>query len=359
MLVGYNSERQVNLRKLDAETAADPFLGSLRRKQLNLARWELSEYQVLEDNHAPVDYLTAHLVAKASRKPEPGFAVSGEEMMALIRQQLAFGPRHLSAPGHARTQAFIQAELEALTDDVKLMSWTHKPQTGEPQKLVNVIGRFAPDKPVRVLLGTHYDSKRYADKDPDDINAPVPGANDAASGVAVLLDLARVIATNRAQLPVGVDLVFFDAEEGDENVRSDYKKWQPMGSITFAKNLGRIYVKNDKPRLGIVLDMVCDADLEILPERNSNQAAGKVVRHFWKHANKRFPEVFGTEIGKAIIDDHVPLIAAGIPSILLIDFEYPPFHTQEDTLDKCSADSLKKVGQTLVEYLYSLQAPKA
>ena len=151
---------------------------------------------------------------------------------------------------------------------------------------------------------------------------------------------------------VGIDFVFFDGEEGDENQGGDYSDWKPLGSTYFAGNLDELY-RNNKPISAIVIDMVCDKDLRIYKERSSVQEAPSQVEAFWNVAKKMDNSAFQDQISQVIRDDHTPLNQAGIPSILLIDFEYSPFHTTQDTADKCDANSLQTVAETVWEYINS------
>ena len=236
--------------------------------------------------------------------------------------------------------------------EVKVQSFEHKDVDGKVYELKNIIGRLFPEKQKRIILGAHYDTKRYADKDKKHPEAPVMGANDGASGVALLLELARVLKENYASPNVGVDIVFFDGEEGEPDLVK--ANWEPLGSKYFVTRLRDIY-PDQKPILGIVADMVCDKNLGIYKEPLSMQFAGDFVNGFWKVARQTAPEVFMDKTGPAVGDDQMPLIAAGIPSILVIDIEYPYHHTSHDTLDKCSAESLKMVGDAFLRFVGCLR----
>lgn len=278
--------------------------------------------------------------------------ISGNEMLATIDQQLNYGPRYLGAPGHERVQKFLIAEMKEQTNEVVIQSWNHKGSDGHNYKLFNIIGRLNPSKSRRIILATHYDSKRLADKDLLNKDQPVPGANDSASGVAVLVELARVLNDSDIKLNFGLDIVFFDGEEGDVNQNGDYNNWEPLGSTYFAEHLNEVYGKS-RPAQAIVLDMVCAKNLKIYKEESSVQNAKSLVDSFWNTAKKVNNRVFQDKIGQNIKDDHTPLNQAGIPSILLIDFKYPPHHTTSDTLDKCSSKSLDVIARTVFEYVNS------
>ncbi len=244
--------------------------------------------------------------------------------------------------------------MKEYTSEVKTQSWDYKSTDGKDQTLTNIIGRVNPSQERRIILATHYDSKKFADKDVSHNTEPVPGANDSASGVAVLIELARVLSTSSEQPKVGIDFIFFDGEEGDPNVGNDNTQWKPLGSTYFAENLSDFY-KKDKPVSAVVLDMVCDENLKIYKEKSSVDHASSQVDEFWNIAKKIDSRVFQDEVKYDIRDDHTPLNKAGIPSFLLIDFDYPPFHTVGDTLDKCSAKSLETVTRSVLDYVRSIE----
>jgi Zn-dependent M28 family amino/carboxypeptidase len=188
-------------------------------------------------------------------------------------------------------------------------------------------------QPPQIIVGAHYDSRIYADNDPDPVNhtQPVPGANDGASGVAVLLELARSLPRNT----VPVWLVFFDAED---NGRIENWDWI-LGSREFV-------ARNPlTPRAVIIVDMIGDADLNIYRERNSNV---ELTDEVWATAKSLgYDHTFIDEYRHSMIDDHTPFVERGIPAIDIIDFDYPYWHTMDDTPDKVSAESLQIVGETL------------
>ncbi|MFO7895705.1 MAG: M28 family peptidase [Candidatus Cloacimonadales bacterium] len=209
----------------------------------------------------------------------------------------------------------------------------------------NIIGQFYPRQPRRILLAAHYDTRPWADKEPDEAKhqLPIIGANDAASGVAVLLEIAELLAANPPP-EFGVDLVFFDLEDMGNYGEND--NWC-LGSKYFAENLPiRI------PEKAIVVDMVGDKDLNIELEHHSYHDSPALVNEIWELAKERGFAAFERKIGNRIYDDHVPLLQVGIEAALIIDFDYPYWHTLEDTPDKCSPQSLKTVGQVLLDLIY-------
>lgn len=280
--------------------------------------------------------------------------LDGEKIMSLVEKQLNYGPRFLGSDGHKKTQEFLSSEMERLADEKKEQRWVHNSADGGKNELVNIIGRFYPEKTERIILATHYDSKKFADKDPNNPELPVPGANDSASGVAVLLEIARFLAVTDKIPEIGIDIVFFDGEEGKPNQGADYSNWQPMGSAYFADHLQEIY-GSKKPKSGLVLDMVCDKDLRIFKELSSVKNAREQLEIFWKAARNINSRVFQDAVWQEIRDDHTSLNKVGIPSFLVIDFEYPYFHTTQDTLDKCGEESLKTVANAVLNYIYSVK----
>jgi hypothetical protein len=315
----------------------------LQTRLIDPQRFDLSSYRVLTDNYSPVEYLSSRFMEQVAE----GF--DGREALELIRQQLAIGARHPSAPEREKYLNFLKAELRAYVDGVAFQKWQHNGQGGSVYQLSNVIGRVSPQKQRRIILGTHYDSRKFADEDPRNPKLPVPGANDSASGVAVLLELARAL--KEKDLDFGIDYVFFDAEEGEEGL--SIKEWKALGSEYFAANLREFYPEK-KPFLGIVLDMVCEVNLRLQMDIHSLKYSKKALSDFWELGRSLYPEVFESRKAIPILDDHSALNKAGIPSFVVIDPSYPHWHTTRDTLDKCSAASLEAVGRNLELYLLNI-----
>jgi hypothetical protein len=345
IFLGCNGDKKINFNDPLLKDFPDEIIKNLSAKNIDLNRFELSEYKILTDNYSPTDYLTGKVLANLNNENQ------GEEMLAIISQQLRYGPRFLSSPGHERAKNFIIAELSAMGLTVKKQNMERNSADSNKATVTNIIGQFNPKAEKRILLGTHYDSKRYANLDSKNPNKPVPGANDSASSTAVLLGLARYFVNQENPPGVGIDFVFFDGEEGEENLETD--AWHPLGSEYFAEHLNEIYKK--KPVGGIILDMVCDKNLNIKKEKSSLKAAPEKVNNFWKLAEELNLTGFSDKVTKGEIqDDHTALNKAGIPTFLIIDLDYPYFHTTQDTEDKCSSESLKNVFGALKNYIYSL-----
>jgi Zn-dependent M28 family amino/carboxypeptidase len=202
--------------------------------------------------------------------------------------------------------------------------------------LANIIARHPGERGPWIILGAHFDTRPMSDRDPAQPRQPVPGANDGASGVAVLLGLAHALPAG--SLPCEIWLAFFDAE--DSGGIDDWEWF--VGSRYMAESL------SDNPDMVIIVDMVGDADLQLYYERNSDP---EISASIWETAAELDQEGFIPEPKHSILDDHIPFIRRGIRAVDIIDFDYPYWHTTEDTLDKISVDSLSQVGTTLRAWL--------
>jgi Zn-dependent M28 family amino/carboxypeptidase len=210
--------------------------------------------------------------------------------------------------------------------------------------MYNIFAIFNENANKRIMLCAHWDTRPTADEELDPANRkkPILGANDGASGVAVLLELARQFKVKRPQ--VGIIIALWDGEDYGPDINN-----MLMGSRYFAKNMGKL-----RPTYGILLDMVGDKDLQIYKEANSVYAAPELVERVWRKAGELgYRKYFPDSVKYTIIDDHVPLIEAGVPFIDLIDFDYPYWHTLQDTVDKCSPDSLRIVGEVVAAVVYA------
>jgi glutaminyl-peptide cyclotransferase len=271
-------------------------------------------------------------------------AFDGDRAFFYLEAQVAFGPRVPGSSAHQQCLEYLQRELSYFADSV----WTqpfnyHSSDRNETLSLTNIVGRFAPQKRDRVLLCAHWDSRPFADQDPDPKNrsTPIPGANDGASGVAILLEAARQLAADPVK--VGVDIAFFDGEDyGREGNLDDYL----LGAKNYAKNL-----PDPLPKFVVLLDMVGDEDLHIPQEIYSMRNAPTILAKIYDAAKRVKATAFERREGIPVVDDHIPFLQAGIPAVDLIDFDYPYWHTLEDTPGHCSAKSLDQVGRTLMDML--------
>ncbi|MCF7859293.1 MAG: M28 family peptidase [Candidatus Cloacimonetes bacterium] len=271
-------------------------------------------------------------------------AFDADKAYSHLEKQCEFGARYPNSDGIELCRDYIINELTKFQALIELQEFSITVE-GEAIKGINIIARFYPQMSRRILIAAHYDTRPWADKEEDIAlhETPIPGANDAASGVAVLLELARLISMQQPQ-QFGLDLVFFDLEDMGSYGEND--TWC-LGSTYFADN----YVK-PKPEKAIVVDMIGDSDLSINMEYFSYHNSPILVKEVWEIADRLGYNEFQPKITNQIYDDHYPLIAAGFNAIDIIDFEYPFWHTLEDTPDKCSPGSLKIVGQTLTELIY-------
>jgi len=271
----------------------------------------------------------------------------GAVALEYVEVQLRFGPRVPNTAGHRRAGDWILERIRATADSVEVQSWDHVTSAGDTLQLRNFIARFRPELSERVLYVAHWDTRPKADRSSNlgQQQLPVPGANDGASGVAVLLGVADVLAVREPSF--GVDLLFVDGEDyGDFGRNIDVL----LGSRHYAESLDRAAAT---PLFAVVWDMIGDRDLRIPQEPNSVDAAPEVVQRVWeKAAELGYGRIFTRESGAPMTDDHVPLQQVGIRAIDVIDFEYGPgnsfWHTTEDTLDKVSAESLQVVGDVAV-----------
>jgi glutaminyl-peptide cyclotransferase len=269
---------------------------------------------------------------------------SGDSAYVSLEDQCAIGPRYPGSAGHLAVQRYIAAKLRQCGASVSAQPFDAVTSDGDTLHLVNLIGNYRRHERVRVLIGAHYDTRPRADRDPDAANreTPILGANDGASGVAVLLEIARLL--GESEPPVGVDLVFFDGEDwGAEGNVDDYL----LGSKHFATHL-----RGYRPRAVIVVDMVGERGAVFTVEGFSRASAPELCDDIVSVAAKLGVSAFERAPGPSIIDDHVPFIRAGLAAIDIIDFDYPYWHTLGDRPDKCSAESLRAVGAVLVGYLW-------
>jgi glutaminyl-peptide cyclotransferase len=266
---------------------------------------------------------------------------------ALLRRQVAFGPRVPGSAGHAAQLDWMLEFLHQRADSVIVQHFPHTAAGGSVLHMTNVFAQFRPDATRRILVVAHWDTRPTADLDPDRPHDPIPGANDGASGTAVLLELADVL--SRHSSPVGVDLLFVDGEDYGPGESHMY-----LGAKHFAANQPQGY----RPLYGIVVDMVADRTPLFPMEGNSLDLAPEVVGRVWGVAEQiGLSHVFPQRNGGWITDDHIPLNKAGIRTILIIDFDYGPgnahWHTHDDVVENTAPDGLGHVGRVLTALIYN------
>lgn len=267
-------------------------------------------------------------------RPQPELASAkfdGERAYQDIIRQTELGPRTPGSEAHALARLWMRAELEEAGWDVEVQNFESLGHQG--YNLIASRGSYPP----QIIFGAHYDSRIYADQDLDlhKREQAVLGANDGASGVAVLLGLARSVPKDFPP----IWLVFFDLEDNGNLPGWDWI----LGSRAFLED----YSPN--PEAAIILDMIGDADLNIYLERNSNL---KLREEIWSQASTLgYEGFFIGEEKYSILDDHTPFLEAGIPAVDVIDFDYPYWHTTEDTPDKVSPESMQIIGDTMLAWL--------
>jgi glutaminyl-peptide cyclotransferase len=272
----------------------------------------------------------------------------GARAMAHVQTQVAFGPRVPGTEAHRRCGDWLAEELSRHSKAVRRQSFYHvRPgdsQKADTMQLFNLMASFRTESTRRLAICAHWDSRPWADEDPDTANhsQPVPGANDGASGVAVCLELARLLGT--VEPPFGVDLLLFDAE--DQGERGDAQEYL-IGSRWFVSQ-----ARNYRPVAVILLDMIGDSSLNISREAYSDSLAPALVDLIWHTADSLHLDGFVDSVGYHVIDDHLPFVLNGIPAVDLIDFDYPAWHTVADTPEKVSARSLEAVGRVLTTLVY-------
>ena len=302
--------------------------------------------------HGDTDTCTgtaAHENVGAETSAAPRF--DADSAYAYVKRQVEFGPRVPNTEAHARTAAWLAAELRRHGAQVVEQKADLKAFDGTVLKMTNIMGSYNPQATDRLLLLAHYDTRPWADQDPDAANhsKPIDGANDGASGVAVLLETARMLGA--AVTDTGIDILFVDAE--DYGTDGDDDSWA-MGARYFAENPIK---PGYRPSRAILLDMVGDADASFPAEYMSRQAAPDLDDAFRAAAQRAgFADRFPRVMGGAVTDDHVQLIRQGVPAIDIIDYRpgtgfCPTWHTLDDNLSNISRETLRAVGQSLFEFL--------
>jgi hypothetical protein len=273
----------------------------------------------------------------------------GKRAYGYLNELCDLGPRISDTPAMSAQQKLLSEHFEKLGAKVHLQPYRIRhPSSGEPVQMANLIVQWHPERRERLLLCTHYDTRPYPDQDPTNPRGKFLGANDGASGTALLMELGRAMPGLKGKL--GVDFVFFDGEEFIfEEKRDPYF----IGARYFATD----YANNPPAyhyRAGVLLDMVGGADLQIYHDRHSMswEDTEPLVKQIWDTARKLGVREFVSTKRYEVLDDHLMLHEiAHIPTCDIIDFKYPAWHTQADTPEQCSALSLAKVGWVLEQWL--------
>lgn len=290
-------------------------------------------------------------------------AVNADSLYAFVGEQVAFGPRVPGTPAAERCAALFESRLKAFGADTVLVQEarvTFHDGTNAPAR--NILGRFNPDARKRLLLLAHYDSRPWADQDPDPANhsKPIDGANDGASGAAVLLELARLLGSDRPD-SLGVDLLFVDAE--DSGVSGGYDEDSELswclGTQAWVKDMP--YTAANRPRFAILLDMVGGRDARFNREYFSDRYARGIVDKIWAAASAAgYADRFPNRAGGSVVDDHLHINAAGIPCVDIIETVNPEtgsfnptWHTMADNLGNIDRETLRIVAQVVANVIYN------
>lgn len=292
---------------------------------------------------------------------KPVAIFNADSAFSYVKRQVDFGPRIPGTASHDNCATYIVNELKRHGADEVLEQITETEVfTGEKLPVHNILGRINPDSSKRILFVAHYDTRPWADSEEDTElhNTPIPGANDGGSGVAVMLEMVRQLAQKRPQ--IGVDLLFVDVEDyGQSSGFGNHDDTWCLGSQKWVKEMP--YSDENRPSYGIVLDMVGGLNARFNKEYFSNKYAPEIVTKVWVVARRSgYGDIFPTENGGVIIDDHVVLNQAGIPTIDVIESKnietrsFPPtWHTLDDNLQNIDPASLKAVGQTMLNLIFT------
>jgi Zn-dependent M28 family amino/carboxypeptidase len=277
--------------------------------------------------------------------------VEGERALARVRFQVQAGPRVPGTAAHRAIRDWLEHEIVALGGTVEARTFVDS-SLGHRLELSNLIGHFGPHRAAptlrRIALLAHWDSRPWCDQDPDSSHRAdgLPGANDGGSGVAVLLEVAEIM--HRRPPSVGVDLVFLDGEDQGRATRPEEFS---IGARDWAARL-REAPAETRPVAAFLFDMVGDRDLDIYPEMHSVDRAANLVALVLEGARATGATHFHSEPRYSIVDDHIPVLEAGIPAVDIIDFDYPAWHTHLDLPDQVSAASLAEVANVAVWLVY-------
>ena len=296
-----------------------------------------------------------------------GPSFNADSAYAFTKAQCDFGPRDMNSRGHDLCGEWIVSKFKEYGCKVTTQTATLAGYDGTKLRSRNIMASINPEATTRILLCAHWDSRPWADNDPDSANwrKPILAANDAASGVAVMLELARIIGKSKDEKAfnkqLGIDFVCFDAEDWGTpqwaDVADNADSWA-LGAQYWSKNLSQGY----EARYGILLDMVGGVGAKFYREGMSMQYAPEIVKKVWRAAREvGFGSYFPKEDGGVITDDHVPVNQfAKIPTIDIIPYYAdcqqssfgPTWHTLADNMENIDKNTLKAVGQTLVQVIY-------
>lgn len=293
----------------------------------------------------------------------PSVSFSADSAYAYVAAQVAFGPRVPGSESHTQCVEWIAGKMQAFGAEVTVTNDMGTTYDGQPQPVRNIVAKYRPDRVNRLLLCAHYDSRPFADQDEDETkrDTPISGANDGASGVAVLMEIGRQLQAKAPNL--GVDIIFFDAEDGGTPEHKHVTDYRPdtwcIGSQIWAKSEeGR----KAEHRFGILLDMVGGRDATFPMEMYSKSKAPEVVNKVWTVAEQlNYGASFLRTEGGYITDDHLYVNRlTNIPCIDIIDYRLdsnmgfcPTWHTQNDVLENIDRTTMRIVGETVLTVVYA------
>ncbi|MBP7273060.1 MAG: M28 family peptidase [Saprospiraceae bacterium] len=292
-------------------------------------------------------------VVNKRRVPVPKF--EQDSAYNYVASQVAFGPRVLNTPAHDKCKTYLANTLKSFGATVQEQTWVDKVYTGQQVKATNIIASFNPQHKRRVILAAHWDSRFMADHDVNTArrNEPILGADDGASGVGVLLEIARVI--QKTSIDLGVDIILFDAEDQGNDGGNATETWC-LGAQYWAANP---HVAGYRAMYGILLDMVGAKDAQFMYEEVSMQYGGDIMPKVWSMAGSMgFGNYFKPIRVGGITDDHYFVISqANIPMIDIINHTEAGFgkhwHTHADNMDVIDKNTLRAVGQTVLAVIYN------
>jgi hypothetical protein len=284
--------------------------------------------------------------AQVVPKPAP---VEGERAYNYLKTVCELGPRPAGSAANTKQRNLVSEHFKTMGASVREQRFAGRdPLSGARVNMANLIGSWFPERTERIVIAAHYDTRPYPDQEDDPAlqRKPFLGANDGASGVALLMEIAHHLKTSPT--PWGVDLVLFDGEELVYQETGDYF----LGSKAFSRS----YADSRKTRkwhyvAGLVLDMIGGRNLAIKQDPYSLDFAPQLVRDVWTVAGQVGAQSFRGEVGRAVRDDHLPMNDARIPTIDIIDFEYEYWHKAGDVPEACSAESLADVGRVVTAWL--------
>jgi Zn-dependent M28 family amino/carboxypeptidase len=302
----------------------------------------------------PVTSWLGSLEAQAAMAASPA-PIDGPRAFGYLEKICQLGPRVAGSEANTKQRQMVAAHFKAAGGEVREQAFqAPHPLTGQPVAMVNLIGSWFPERLERVVIAAHYDTRPFPDEEqaPERRKLPFLGANDGASGVALLMEVANHLATLKT--PWGVDLVLFDGEELVYGKHPDTQGEYFLGSKEFSrKYVEDVDARGAKQRYvaGIVLDMIGGRKLTINQEPNSLNLAPNLVRDVWTVARQLRAGSFRNRVGREVLDDHLALNNAGIPAIDIIDFDYAYWHKADDLPKNCSAESLAEVGRVMTAWL--------